>query len=74
LELLSETQLARSPHRACYQHNPGFMQPMARTGLPFKWFGEFKKTSFDERYGAYQGIAKLLWALSRQKGVADATA
>lgn len=68
-----ENLLARSLHSACYQHNPGFMQLMGRTGLPFKSFGEFKKASFDERYAAYQGIAKKLWSLSRLQEATDAT-
>lgn len=68
-----ENLLARSLHSACYQHNPGFMQLMGRTGLPFKSFGEFKKASFDERYAAYQGIAKQLWSLSRLQEASDAT-
>ena len=69
-----ENLLARSLHSACYQHNPGFLQLMARTGLPFKSFDEFKKASFDERYAAYQGIAKQLWSLRRLQEAADATA
>jgi hypothetical protein len=69
-----ENLLARSLHSACYQHNPGFLQLMARTSLPFKSFDEFKKVSFDERYAAYQGIAKQLWSLSRLQEAADATA
>lgn len=60
-----ENLLARSLHSACYQHNPGFLQLIARTGLPFRSFDEFKKVSFDERDAAYQGIAKQLWSLSR---------
>ncbi len=67
-----ENLLARSLHSACYQHNPGFRQLIARTGLPFKPFDEFKKASFDERYAVYQGIAKQLWSLSRLQEVADA--
>jgi hypothetical protein len=69
-----ENLLARSLHSACYQHNPGFLQLLARTGLPFKSFDEFKKASFDERYASYQGIAKQLWSLSRLQEAADATA
>lgn len=69
-----ENLLARSLHSACYQHNPGFLQLMARTDLPFKSFDEFKKTSFDERYAAYQGIAKQLWSVNRLQESADATA
>ena len=69
-----ENLLARSLHSACYQHNPGFLQLMARTGLSFKSFDEFKKASFDERYAAYLGIAKQLWSLSRLQEAADATA
>jgi hypothetical protein len=49
------------------------MQLMGRTGLPFKSFDEFKKASFDERYAAYQGIAKKLWSLSRLQEAADTT-
>jgi len=69
-----ENLIARSLHSACYQHNPGFLKLVARTGLPFKSFDEFKKCSFDERYAAYQGIAKQLWSLSRLQETADATA
>jgi Protein of unknown function DUF262/Protein of unknown function (DUF1524) len=68
-----ENLLARSLHSACYQHNPGFMQLMARTGLPFKSFDQFKKASFEDRYAAYQAIAKQLWSLSRLQEAADAT-
>ena len=69
-----ENLLARSLHSACYQHNPGFLQLMARTGKQIKYFDEFKKASFDERYAAYQGIAKQLWSLSRLQETTDATA
>lgn len=69
-----ENLLARTLHSACYQHNPGLLQLMAHTGLPFKSFDQFKKASFDERYAAYQGIAKQLWSLSRLQEVVDATA
>lgn len=67
-----ENLLARSLHSACYQHNPGFLQLLARTELPFKPFDAFKKASFEERFAAYQGIAKLLWSLSRLQEVTDA--
>jgi hypothetical protein len=69
-----ENLLARSLHSACYQHNPGFLQLMARTSLTFKSFNEFKKASFDERYAAYQGIAKHLWSLNRLQEVNNAAA
>lgn len=65
-----ENLLARSLHSACYQHNPGFLQLLAHTGLPFKPFDQFKKADFDERYAAYKGIAKQLWSLSRLQEVA----
>jgi Protein of unknown function DUF262/Protein of unknown function (DUF1524) len=64
-----ENLLARSLHSACYRHNPGFLQLVARTGLSFRSFEKFSKVSFDERYAAYQGIAKQLWSLNRlQRG------
>ncbi len=69
-----ENLLARSLHSACYQHNPGFLQLIARTGLPFRSFDEFKKVSFDERYAAYQGIAKQLWSLSRLQATEQGSA
>lgn len=69
-----ENLLARSLHSGCYQHNPGFLQLMARSGLPFKSFEEFKKASFDERYAAYQAIAKQLWSLNRLQEATDAAA
>ena len=62
-----ENLLARTLNSACYQHNPGFLQMLERTSLPFKAFAEFKKADFDERFAAYRGVAEALWSVNRLK-------
>jgi hypothetical protein len=57
----SQNLLARSLHDQCYQHNPGFLSFIQKTGLPFHAYAEFKKADIEERSELYRRIAKLVW-------------
>jgi len=57
----TQNLLARSFHPQCYDHNPGFVRFMRRTGLPFRAHCEFKRTDLDERGELYRRIAKRIW-------------
>lgn len=53
--------LARSLHGQCYDHNPGFLQFMKRTRLPFEPHDQFKKADLDTRGELYRQIAERIW-------------
>ena len=53
--------LARSLHPECYEHNPGFIQFIERSGLPFKSHVQFKKADLDERHELYRQLAQQIW-------------
>jgi uncharacterized protein with ParB-like and HNH nuclease domain len=58
---LSQNLLVRSLHQQCYQHNPGFVQFVQRSGLPFQAHDQFKKADLDSRGAMYKEIAKVIW-------------
>jgi hypothetical protein len=58
---LSQNLLARSLHKQCYSHNPGFKQFMERSGLPFEPHSAFKKADLEARGQLYRKIAELVW-------------
>ncbi len=58
---LTQNLLARSLHPQCYQHNPGFMQFVQRSGLPFRAHSEFKKADIEERSALYRQLAEQIW-------------
>jgi uncharacterized protein with ParB-like and HNH nuclease domain len=58
---LTQNLLARSLHAQCYQHNPGFLQFLERSGLPFHAHGQFKKADVEERSALYQQLAERIW-------------
>lgn len=62
---LSQNLLARSLHPGCYDHNPGFVQFVARSGLAFRPHEHFKKADLDARQELYRQIAKRIWDPSR---------
>ena len=62
---LSQNLLARSLHPGCYDHNPGFLQFVARSGLPFRPHEHFKKADLDARQELYRQIAKRIWDPAR---------
>ena len=58
---LSQNLLVRSLHDQCYQHNPGFLQFINRSGLPFRSHSEFNKADIEERSVLYRRIAEQIW-------------
>ena len=59
--------LAKSLHPKCYDHNPGFINYLKMTGLPFKAYSEFKRADLDERQVLYQKIAEEIWDPARME-------
>lgn len=57
--------LAKSLHKNCYEHHPGFMKFKETTNLSFKPYSEFKKKDLDERQELYRKIAELVWPPTR---------
>jgi uncharacterized protein with ParB-like and HNH nuclease domain len=57
----SQNLLARSLHCLCYEHNPGFLGFIERSGLPFRAMPEFTKAEIDERGDLYRRLAKMIW-------------
>lgn len=58
---LSQNLLARSLHPQCYEKNPGFVQFLQSTGLPFKAYESFNSADVVERGSLYREIAKRIW-------------
>ncbi len=58
---LTQNLLARSLHKQCYEHNPGFMQFIQTSNLPFKAHAEFKKADLDARSALYRALAEKIW-------------
>ena len=57
--------LAKSLHKDCYEHNPGFMRFKENVSLPFKPHSEFKKKNMDDRQVLYRKIVELVWSPKR---------
>ncbi|MBL8157090.1 MAG: DUF262 domain-containing protein [Anaerolineae bacterium] len=57
----TQNLLARSLHPLCYEHNPGFLKFVERSGLPFRPHPQFRKADIDERGALYRAIAQQLW-------------
>lgn len=57
----SQNLLARSLHPECYRHNPGFLNFVSSSGLPFRPHPEFKRADLDARQVLYQKIAEQVW-------------
>ena len=58
---LTQNLLARSLHKQCYEHNPGFKQFIKSSGLLFKEHDEFKKADLDARSALYRALAEKIW-------------
>lgn len=61
----SQNLLARSLHEQCYEHNPGFVQYVKQSGLPFKPHKQFKRADLDARQELYRKIAEEIWCPDR---------
>jgi Protein of unknown function (DUF1524) len=57
--------LAKSLDQRCYEHNPGFLGFVRRTGLSFRPHAEFKKADVDARQELYRQIAEQIWRPER---------
>lgn len=53
--------LAASLNPLSYEKNPGFVDFIERSQLPFKPYGSFKAADIDERGELYRQIAKRVW-------------
>ena len=57
----SQNLLARSLNENAYSHNPGFVQFVAASGLPFQPHAEFRKADVDSRQELYRQLAEHIW-------------
>jgi uncharacterized protein with ParB-like and HNH nuclease domain len=55
-QYFSQNILAQTLNPQKYENNPGFLSYMNSSGLPFKPYDVFKKSSIDERTDLYRGI------------------
>jgi hypothetical protein len=58
---VGQNLLARSLHEKAYDHNPGFLRFIERSGLPFRPHAQFKKVDLDARQALYQKLAERIW-------------
>lgn len=58
---LEHNALAQSLNIKKYENNPGFLDFIARSGLPFKAYAEFKKNAIAERTELYKQILQWHW-------------
>ncbi len=57
--------LAASLTERAYEHNPGFVRFIERTGLPFHAYEHFHRDEMDERQALYRQIAEQVWSPDR---------
>ena len=55
-QYFSQNILAQTLNQKKYSNNPGFLGFVDSTNLPFKAYGEFKRTSINERTDLYRAI------------------
>jgi hypothetical protein len=58
---LTQNLLAKSLHPQCYERNPGFLQFVQKSGLPFKPYLQFKKADLEARGALYCSLAEQIW-------------
>lgn len=68
----SQNLLARSLHPTCYQNNPGFLNFIANTGLPFRPMETFRTSEMEERCHLCLKLAEHIWNPERLMEVATA--
>ena len=61
----AQNLLARSLHERAYEYNPGFMQYLSASGLPFRPHPQFKRADLDARQELYRRIADEVWNSER---------
>ena len=57
----SQNLLARSLCPGCYDHNPGFLDFVKRSGLPFRPYEHFTREDLEERGNFYRLLAEQVW-------------
>lgn len=57
----AQNLLARSLHEQSYDHNPGFVQYLKRSGLPFQPHAQFLRADLDARQALYMKLAEEIW-------------
>lgn len=62
---LKQNLLAASLHEKTYEHDPGFMRFIKRSGLPFRPHPQFKKADLDARQKLYIQLAEQIWSPDR---------
>lgn len=65
---LKENLLAQSLHERAYERNPGFLQFIQESGLPFQDYPEFRRAELDKRQRLYQHLAEQVWSPERLLG------
>ena len=55
-QYFSQNILAQTLNEQKYTSNPGFLRFMNNTGLPFKYYDEFKRAAINERTDLYRAI------------------
>jgi uncharacterized protein with ParB-like and HNH nuclease domain len=63
--------LARSLHDLAYERNPGFLQFIRDTGLPFQPHPEFKAADLEARSQLYRQLAEKIWSPGRLLELAE---
>ena len=58
---LGHNLLARSLHEQAYDRNPGFLQFIEESDLPFHAHAKFKKGDLDARQELYRRLAERIW-------------
>ena len=64
-----QNMLAYSLLPIAYENNPGFVQFLKATDLPFKPMLEFRKGDLDDRQRLYMELASLCWSPNRLKEI-----
>ena len=57
----SQNLMARSLHPSAYEHNPGFLNFIRRSGLPFRPHEQFKRADLEYRGKLYSLLAERIW-------------
>ena len=57
----AQNLLARSLHPRAYERNPGFLNFIHKSGLPFRSHEQFKRADFKGRGKLYQLLAERIW-------------
>lgn len=68
---LEQNLLAKSLHPQSYQHNPGFIGYVQRSGIPFVPHETFKKADLEARQALYRQLAEEVWNPARIAAVAE---